>query len=526
IYNTTKASVNFKVFEKEGVLVNGKKSYEVVGWQGDKYVAIKGVAYKLGNLIFEMGKDDFKNLTTGETWSLGGDYELTANAIDARAMPRQAWLSLRKNGTVIDDFIISAPEDNSTAEKQKAVYIKTMTIQGESDALLFTIYVDRIFSGPTSDMVQFKYGWLFDPDSAKEIRAGDVFDSFEVREATPDNIRLTNEKLVSLARNSESILLGKINLRIADNDTLRLYPKVDYMIPEGTIPPVINNVTLNTTSPNTGQAILVTVNVTGNVGVTGVEANGAPLTVHGGNTFTWSGIITALAGTHPVNVSASDAAGNVGWNNSTSYSAPPIPISGPFLLTANPTTAVLNVPINVTFTVLYNSTPVSGATVILGGNATGAGTTDSKGTVAINVKATGAGAITAIVTKTGYENTTFPAILTATLPMPSLIGSISGMKFNDLNNNSIKDTGEPGLAGWSIILTGGSTATMTATGGSTATMTTDANGSYTFSNLAQGNYTVAEVIQPGWTQTFPANGTYDVTIAGGENLTGIDFGNN
>jgi hypothetical protein len=101
-------------------------------------------------------------------------------------------------------------------------------------------------------------------------------------------------------------------------------------------------------------------------------------------------------------------------------------------------------------------------------------------------------------------------------PISSGTGSISGMKFDDLNNNSIKDSGETALAGWTIVLTGGTT----------ATMTTDANGSYTFSNLAQGNYTVAEVLKPDWKQTLPANGTYNVTIAGGENLTGMDFGNN
>jgi|SRR5659263_160269 len=94
-------------------------------------------------------------------------------------------------------------------------------------------------------------------------------------------------------------------------------------------------------------------------------------------------------------------------------------------------------------------------------------------------------------------------------------GSISGMKFNDSNGNGIKDTGETGLAGWAIVLTGGST----------ATMTTDANGSYTFSNMAQGNYTVAEVIKPDWKQTLPVNGTYNITISSGENLTGMDFGN-
>jgi parallel beta-helix repeat protein len=87
------------------------------------------------------------------------------------------------------------------------------------------------------------------------------------------------------------------------------------------IPPVINSVELNTTVPNTSDAILITVNATDNIGVTGVMANSVALTVQGGNTLTWSGTITALEGTHSVNVSATDAENNVAWNNSTSYTA-------------------------------------------------------------------------------------------------------------------------------------------------------------------------------------------------------------
>ena len=98
--------------------------------------------------------------------------------------------------------------------------------------------------------------------------------------------------------------------------------------------------------------------------------------------------------------------GNIAGNNSSSSGAitAPGPISAPFLLMANPATSVVNIPINVTFTVIYNSTPASRATVILGGNATGIGSTDSNGTVIINVKATGTDAIAATVTKAGYEN--------------------------------------------------------------------------------------------------------------------------
>ena len=90
-----------------------------------------------------------------------------------------------------------------------------------------------------------------------------------------------------------------------------------------TTAPVVNTVTLDTTAPNTGDAILVTVDATDNVAVTGVTAEGVPLTHQSGNI--WNGTITAIEGTHSVNVSAVDAAGNTGWNNSTGYTATPPP---------------------------------------------------------------------------------------------------------------------------------------------------------------------------------------------------------
>jgi len=95
------------------------------------------------------------------------------------------------------------------------------------------------------------------------------------------------------------------------NDTSRTKTSID------TIPPVVNIVTLNTTTPNTGDAILVTVDATDNVAVTSVTVDGVELTYQSGTI--WTGTITAMEGTHSVDVSSKDAAGNTGWNNSTSY---------------------------------------------------------------------------------------------------------------------------------------------------------------------------------------------------------------
>ncbi|GEM_PF-871861 len=98
---------------------------------------------------------------------------------------------------------------------------------------------------------------------------------------------------------------------------------------------------------------------------------------------------------------------------------------------------------------------------------------------------------------------------------------VSGQKFNDLNGNGVKDIGEPGLQGWAIHLT-----VDIASPPVPVTTTTDANGEYRFTNISPNNYRVSEDNQPGWTQTLPGgDGTYHVSLAGGQQITGRDFGN-
>jgi photosystem II stability/assembly factor-like uncharacterized protein len=101
------------------------------------------------------------------------------------------------------------------------------------------------------------------------------------------------------------------------------------------------------------------------------------------------------------------------------------------------------------------------------------------------------------------------------LPIDNEPASISGVKFVDVDGDSVKDAGEPGLAGWMIYLAG--TATDSAV--------TDANGYYMFDSLATGAYTVTEASSAGWIQTVPATGAYAITLASGDSITGTNFGN-
>jgi S-layer protein (TIGR01567 family) len=259
VYTTGKAPVAFKAHEKENVTVDDEANYQVVGWMAEKWIAVNNVSNKIAKLAFEMGKDDKKTLSSGETWALGSGYELTINAVDARASPRQVWFTLKKDGALIDEGIGQAPTDSGVSAKQKAVYTKKMTILGESDSLLFTVYVDSIFSGSASDMVQFKYAWLIDSSTAKEISGSDEFGVFQVTQANDKQIKMDNKNTVSLSRNTETTLFGDMRFFIADNSTLRFYPKVDYTISGNATPIGTGTATVKGTAKPTTN---VTSNVT------------------------------------------------------------------------------------------------------------------------------------------------------------------------------------------------------------------------------------------------------------------------
>ena len=88
-------------------------------------------------------------------------------------------------------------------------------------------------------------------------------------------------------------------------------------------------------------------------------------------------------------------------------------------------------------------------------------------------------------------------------------GSISGCKYNDLNNNGEIEDEEETLSGWEINLTGGQN-------GPRSQLTMD--GCYTFAGLQAGEYVVSETNQDGWVQTFPDSSSYNIALSQGENL--------
>jgi len=101
----------------------------------------------------------------------------------------------------------------------------------------------------------------------------------------------------------------------------------------------------------------------------------------------------------------------------------------------------------------------------------------------------------------------------------TILCTICGKKFNDLNRNGVQDAGEPPLAGWTIQLS------YPPNGPVYATTVTNAQGEYCFTAIPCGEWKVSEAHQPGWVQTFPATGAHTVTLGTGSTQNGVDFGN-
>ncbi len=167
---------------------------------------------------------------------------------------------------------------------------------------------------------------------------------------------------------------------------------------------------------------------------------------------------------------------------------------------------------------------ISGWKIYLSGSATDSAITDANGDYSFTNLGPGTYTLSEAVQNGWTQTTTNPSPITTSSGTDVSgqnfgnieLGTISGMKFNDMDGNGVKDVGDNGVSGWKIYI-----------GGTRVDSTlTDANGNYSFTNLALGSYAISEEVQSGWLQTAPVGGTYSETITtGSTDLTGKNFGN-
>jgi len=204
-------------------------NYYIAGWNSDRYVAINGMIDKLSKLVIEQGSSssEKKTLVPGESWDIGGGWTLTINSIDPRVSPRQVWFTLSKDGIKKDSRVVTS----GTSDAQPIYTYIEKSLAGEPDVPVFVTYVDSIFAGPVTDMVQLRYTWAIDT-SVNQLKLGDTYGVFKIvtLDTTGKRIALRNtDSTVSLSQASTAGLMGSLGFKVADrSDVLRFMPIAMY----------------------------------------------------------------------------------------------------------------------------------------------------------------------------------------------------------------------------------------------------------------------------------------------------------
>ncbi len=108
-------------------------------------------------------------------------------------------------------------------------------------------------------------------------------------------------------------------------------------------------------------------------------------------------------------------------------------------------------------------------------------------------------------------------------------GSVSGVVWNDLNGNGVREVDatkgeftDPGLGGWTVYVDLNGNRALDPSEPQT---TSDASGVYTISNVTPGTISVVVAPVSGWRSSAPVTNVRTITVRNGQAVTGQDFGN-
>ena len=99
---------------------------------------------------------------------------------------------------------------------------------------------------------------------------------------------------------------------------------------------------------------------------------------------------------------------------------------------------------------------------------------------------------------------------------------LSGVVWDDRDDDGVRDPEDPGLASWGVFLDANANGIYDAGEWYVQTL---ADGSYSMQNVAPGTYAMHEQMQPSWSCTYPTGDMHPVTVVLGQQVANLDFGN-
>ncbi len=213
-YETTTSDVDYEY--------DGWGTYQIVGFMGDKYYAGSGSdsLMKNGNLSkVLLDSDDSNNYNVGQYLALEEGYSVKIDQIDVNG--NSAYLVVEKDGKEVGSGIVNTNNNATFVYEKKISNVNTPFIM---------IHVRSVFMGTESSLITID-GVFQISDKLVKLESGTEIDKMEIESVNGDTITMSNSERVSLSQDSNVTLMGKLKFIVADSDTLRFAPTIEYTDP-------------------------------------------------------------------------------------------------------------------------------------------------------------------------------------------------------------------------------------------------------------------------------------------------------
>ncbi len=215
-------------------------SYKIIGFGADPYFAGYNPGEDVASNLFYSESTDKNSLsseqlqkvlidddtemtlTSGTPLKLKEGYELAIKSIDIDG--NKVYLELSKDGQVVDSKVIS-PSRAGATEADKTYYYKNPVVGDQKKLVTIGVHFKNAFRGADQNLATIDGTWQIS-DTPTEVKADTQFEKLTIRsvDANAGTITMDNkDNAITLSKNKDTTLAGGVNIRTADNDTLRFY---------------------------------------------------------------------------------------------------------------------------------------------------------------------------------------------------------------------------------------------------------------------------------------------------------------
>ncbi|SFM41808.1 S-layer protein domain-containing protein, partial [Methanolobus profundi] len=218
VYTSTVASVDFEHSEWG--------EFEVIGFMAEKYFAgysddtdmedVDEVSLISNGQLSEvlMDDDDEFSIYSGRALELEEGYTLDIVEVDTDG--DRVMVELYKDGDEVDTSIVASDDD----------YVYEIDLGDADDVPLIVVHFNDVFAGTESNAV-FVQGIFQISEDYLSLEDGETYDEMEITSYSDTSIVMKNEDSISLSKDKDITLMGKVGIRVADSSTLRYYPYVE-----------------------------------------------------------------------------------------------------------------------------------------------------------------------------------------------------------------------------------------------------------------------------------------------------------